>query len=285
MSLNICKSEIIAVCVLPWFIERKSVAGNRMCSTDQGQVGEQVGDQGQVGEQSRQRWQEPWERNWECWQNSKPANNQQIITKVELYCQTPVPAMPCSTKRDLVKMHIMASYILFWWYEEGKSGRVQFILLQRGNFVISRPWIVTPGGQLARISLATEVYSVQRRISDETGNCTNKKLKDAQAQNYKRRLPLSFLSLNCWLYWITESLGFNQGYPPSPSSLWTESTLWIPQSSPAWATALWGISSHSSAVIYPMDRWTRISLAYIHSRWVGSPNKQLQWSGSQVILW
>ena len=176
----------------------------------------------------------------------------------------------------------MASHILFWWYEEGKSGRVQFIPVQRGNFVISRPWIVTPGGQLARISLATEVYSVQRRISDETGNCTNKKLKDAQAQNYKRRLSLSFLSLSCW---ITESLGFNQGYPPSPSSLWTESTLRIPQSSPAGATALWGISSHSSAVIYPMDRWTRISLAYIHSRWVGSPNKQLQWSGSQVILW
>ena len=55
-----------------------------------------------------------------------------------------------------MKMHIMASHILFWWYEEGKSGRVQFILLQRGNFVISRPWIVNPGGQLARISLASE---------------------------------------------------------------------------------------------------------------------------------
>lgn len=188
----------------------------------------------------------------------------------------------------------MASHILFWWYEEGKSGRVQFIPLQRGNFVISRPWIVTPGGQLARISLATEVYSVQRRISDGTDNCTNKKLKDAQAQNYKRRLPLSFLSLNCWLYWITESLGFNQGYPPSPSSLWTESTLWIPQSSPAGATALWGISSHSSAVIYPMDRWTRISLAYIHSRWVGSPNmgsinncsdQVAKWSCGKIITW
>ena len=168
---------------------------------------------------------------------------------------------------------------------KGSLGGCSLYCCKRGNFVISRPWIVTPGGQLARISLATEVYSVQRRISDGTDNCTNKKLKDAQAQNYKRRLPLSFLSLNCWLYWITESLGFNQGYPPSPSSLWTESTLWIPQSSPAGATALWGISSHSSAVIYPMDRWTRISLAYIHSRWVGSPNKQLQWSGSQVILW
>ena len=124
----------MCVDMLPWFIGSQSVASNRMCSTDQGQVGEQVGDQGQVGEQSRQRWQEPWERNWECWQNSKPANNQQIITKVELYCQTPVPAMPCSTKRDLVKMHIMASHILFWWYEEGKSGRVQFIPLQKGQF-------------------------------------------------------------------------------------------------------------------------------------------------------
>ena len=138
------------------------------------------------------------------------------------------------------------------------------------------------------------MYSVQRRISDGTDNCTNKKLKDAQAQNYKQRLPLSFLSLNCWLYWITESLGFNQGYPPSPSSLWTESTLWIPQSSPAGATALWGISSHSSAVIYLMDRWTRISLAYIHSRWDGSPNmgsinncsdQVAKWSCGKIITW
>ena len=116
----------MCVDMLPWFIESQSVAGNRMCSTDQGQVGEQVGDQGQLGELGRQRWQEPWERNWECWQNSKPANNQQIITKVELYCQTPVPATPCSTKRDLVKMHIMASYILLLlvWGREVWEGAV-----------------------------------------------------------------------------------------------------------------------------------------------------------------
>ena len=96
----------------------------------------------------------------------------QIFTKVELCCQT--SSFPAVLNRwlhiGLVKMQIMASYILFCWYEEGKCGRVQFILLQSGNFVISRPWIVNPGGQLARISLATE------------GNCTAKDQKWRPAQ-------------------------------------------------------------------------------------------------------
>ena len=72
-------------------------------STDQGQVGEQVGDQGQVGEQSRQRWQEPWERNWECWQNSKTSRTAtedlQIITKVELHRFLPCHAQPRVAQR------------------------------------------------------------------------------------------------------------------------------------------------------------------------------------------
>ena len=62
----------------------------------------------------------------------------QIIKKIELYRQTPSVSawLKLWLRIDFVKMHIMASYILFWrgWYEEEKSRRVQFIVLQRGQF-------------------------------------------------------------------------------------------------------------------------------------------------------
>ena len=100
----------------------------------------------------------------------------QIITKIELYCQTSLVSALLSLwlHIDSVKMHIMASYILFWRgrYEEGKSRRVQFIV-QRGQFcnIMSMDcyprWSISQNFPGNRAKLYSEGYHTRCRLNGE----------------------------------------------------------------------------------------------------------------------
>ena len=97
-------------------------------------------DQGQAsgGQTGKKSWERNSEGNVDKTTTRVTTKDLQIIKKIELYRKTPSASawLKLWLRIDPVKMHIMASYILFWrgWYEEGKSRWVQFIVLQRGQF-------------------------------------------------------------------------------------------------------------------------------------------------------
>ena len=102
----------------------------------------------------------------------------QIITKIELYCQTSLVSALLSLWLHIVsvKMHIMASNILFWRgrYEEGKCRRVQFIV-QRGQFcnIMSMDcyprWSISQNfpGNRAKLYSSSEGYHIKCRLNRE----------------------------------------------------------------------------------------------------------------------
>ena len=108
----------------------------------------------------------------------KTTKDLQIIRKIELYWQTTSVSawLKLWLRIDSVKMHIMASHILFWRgrYEEGKSRRVQFIVVQRGQFcnIMSMDcyprWSISQNFPGNRAELYSEGYHMKCRLNEVT---------------------------------------------------------------------------------------------------------------------
>ena len=117
----------------------------------------------------------------------KTIKDVQIIRKIELYWQTTSVSawLKLWLRIDSVKMHIMASHILFWRgrYEEGKSRRVQFIVVQRGQFcnIMSMDcyprWSISQNFPGNRAELYSEGYHMKCRLNEVTPSECRKPLK------------------------------------------------------------------------------------------------------------